>query len=215
MDTTRTDLTLVLDRSGSMQSIRAAMEESLTAMLARQAAAPGRLVVSLVRFDDVIETAFTAVPAEAVPPIRIEPRGCTALLDALGSTIDATGARLSDLPEAERPGCVIVVVVTDGLENASRRFTRADVQQRIRHQRDAYQWQFVFLGANIDAVETAKDFDIADYDALTIQQDLMGIEDAIESLDRGIAAKRHHAVHATVSPPPRTFSEADRAKQIR
>jgi hypothetical protein len=80
------------------------------------------------------------------------PRGTTALLDAIGRTIDELGARLAAMPAADRPGKVIFVIITDGLENASREYTREQVFQRIRHQSDVYGWEFVYLGAKQDAI---------------------------------------------------------------
>lgn len=219
MNHSLTDLTIILDRSGSMQAIREAMEESLMSMLRRQAGEPGKLLVSLVRFDDIIETVFTAIDASNVRPIFIEPRNCTALLDAVGLTIDSTGQRLATLSESDRPGCVIIVVVTDGLENASRRFTVRDVQDRIRHQTEQYKWQFIFLGANIDAIATAGQLGISSGNALDVSFDRFGIECAIDSLGKGVAAKRKHFAdnkHSPIAKPaPAAFDEEDRKRQKR
>lgn len=215
MNTSITDLTIVLDRSGSMQSIRSDMEGALARLLTDQAAAPGTLIVSLVRFDDQIEPVFTALPVSQVRPIRISPRNSTALLDAAGLTIDSTGQRLATLPEQDRPGTVIVVIVTDGMENASTRFGWKDIQTKINHQRDAYNWQFVFLGSNIDAVATASRIGISAGDALTFANDAGGVSDAASSASQGLRDKRAHFASGVMGPPPDAFHLADRQKQRR
>jgi hypothetical protein len=150
-----TDLTLVVDRSGSMQDIRDDAQGGVNALLADQAKLAGEALVTLVQFDDVYEFVHRAVPVAQVPPYELHPRGSTALLDAVGRAIDETGARLAAMPEAERPGLVVFVVMTDGHENASREFTREQVRQMIEHQQTAYQWKFTFLGADQDAYAEA------------------------------------------------------------
>ena len=151
--TTRTALLLVIDRSGSMQGIRDDMVGGLQRMLADQAAQPGIATVDIVVFDTEIELQCSMVDiAEA--RIRLEPRGSTALYDALGSSIEGFASTLDSLPAAARPDIVQVIVVTDGHENSSRRFTAQQVRALVEsHQRER-DWEFVFLGANQDAVLT-------------------------------------------------------------
>jgi len=215
MNNQLTDLTLILDRSGSMESVREALEESLGSLLKKQSQEPGKLLVSLVRFDDVVENVFVAIDVAGVRPIQIHPRNSTALLDAVGSTIDATGKRLAGLTEADRPGCVIVVVITDGMENSSKKFDWAQVQQRIRQQTDQYQWQFIFLGANIDAIATAGLLGINAGDALDVASDDQGTVDAVESLSKGVKRKRDHMLLYASGPTPASFDNSDREQQRR
>lgn len=152
-DPNYTALLLVIDRSGSMTSIRDDMVGGLTTMLAQQAAQPGMLTVDIVIFDEVIElTRSMADPATVV--IELEPRGGTALYDAIGMSVTGFGRALAALPEHARPGTVQVVVVTDGLENSSREYTADAVRALIAAQTETYSWDFVFLGANQDAVLT-------------------------------------------------------------
>lgn len=215
MNTFITDLSIVLDRSGSMQSIRSDMEGALARLLADQATAPGTLFVSLVRFDDQIEPVFTALPAIRVRPIHISPRNSTALLDAAGHTIGSIGQRLATLPEQDRPGAVIIVIVTDGMENASTRFGWNDIQVMIKHQREAYNWQFVFLGSNIDAIATASRIGIFAGDALTFASDTSGVSDAAAAASHGVREKRAHLTSGVMGPPPDAFRLTDRQKQRR
>src|SRR6476661_6760153 len=123
------DLTILLDCSGSMNKIKTDMEESLNAFLAAQAKEPGECTVSLVNFAYRRSTVYTGVPVAEAPKVRLTPLGGTALNDALCETIDEVGQRLAALPEADRPERVLLVVVTDGEENASREYTLANVKQ--------------------------------------------------------------------------------------
>lgn len=148
----RTALLLVIDRSGSMRGIRDDMIGGLRGMLDAQAALPGRATVDIVVFDTEVELQCSMVDiAEA--SIQLEPRGSTALHDALGHSITGFGAALDALPQALRPDVVQVIVVTDGHENASRRYSAARVRELVAEKKAA-DWDFVFLGAGQDAVLT-------------------------------------------------------------
>ncbi len=148
-----TDITFLLDRSGSMQAIEAATVSGFAEFVAEQRRAPGRCLVTLNRFDTDYDRVYTAVPVGDVPPLLLEPRGMTAMLDAIARTIRETGERLAALPEEQRPGQVVVGIMTDGLENASRETTHAQVKTMIQRQEQAYAWSFLYMGANQDAIE--------------------------------------------------------------
>jgi Mg-chelatase subunit ChlD len=121
MNTDYTDATLVLDRSGSMAQIRNDMEGVTKTFVEEQAKLPGKCLLSVLQFDsNAIEWLFQGKPIEQVSHIPPKPRGATPLLDALGKAIRETGQRLAAMDQAERPGRVLLVVITDGLENASR-----------------------------------------------------------------------------------------------
>ncbi len=150
-----TDITLVVDRSGSMQSIRDDAQGGINALLEDQAKQPGDALITLVQFDTDYEFVHTGVPVGQVPPYALVPRGSTALLDAVGRAINETGARLAAMSEDERPGLVAFVVATDGHENSSREFTKAQVREMIEHQQSVYHWQFTFLGADAEAFAEA------------------------------------------------------------
>jgi len=148
-----THIAFLLDRSGSMQSIREDTVGGFEAFIAEQREQPGRCTVSLAQFDNDYDEVYVDVPVRDVPPLQLVPRGSTALVDAIGRLVNGTGARLAALPEDERPGTVIVGIMTDGLENASKEFTRPQIRSMITEQTDAYGWQFMYMGANQDAVE--------------------------------------------------------------
>lgn len=150
-----TDITLVVDRSGSMGSIREDAEGGVNAFIEEQKRADGEAVLTLVQFDTEYEFLHRGVPINEVEPYKLAPRGMTALLDAVGRAINETGGRLAAMPEEQRPGLVIFVIVTDGLENSSSEFTRDQIREMIQHQQEKYNWQFTFLGADQDAFAEA------------------------------------------------------------
>jgi hypothetical protein len=147
----RNDLThvaLVVDRSGSMDSCRQEAQEAVNSFVKKQAEGVGECRVTLVEFDNEYRAVYENVLAGDAPRYVLEPRGMTALLDAMGRTIHSVGQSLSNMVEADRPGLVVVVVMTDGHENASKEYTQAKVAEMVKVQQEQYNWQFVFLGAN-------------------------------------------------------------------
>jgi uncharacterized protein YegL len=156
-----TDITMVIDRSGSMQSIRTDAEGGINSFIEQQKQEPGEANVTLVQFDTDYEFVHSGVPIRQVPAFKLVPRGSTALLDAVGRAINETGARLAATNEAQRPGLVAFVIVTDGEENSSREFTRDQIRTMVEHQQSAYKWQFTFLAANQDAFAAGGSMGIA------------------------------------------------------
>ena len=153
---TRSDLThlyFLLDRSGSMQSIRSDTEGGFAAFIEEQRAAVGECRVTLAQFDDQYEVVFADTPVARVRPLALHPRGSTALLDAMGRLVTEAGASLAALPEDQRPGSVVVAIMTDGMENASREWTHPAVKALVEQQTTAYHWQFLYMGADQDAIE--------------------------------------------------------------
>jgi uncharacterized protein YegL len=150
-----TDITLVVDRSGSMHVCQSDAEGGVNSFIEDQKKAEGEAVLTLVQFDTEYEFVHTATPINDVPPYHLVPRGSTALLDAVGRSISEAGARLDKMPEDQRPGCVVFVIVTDGHENASKEFRRDAVRMMITSQQSEYNWQFTFLGADATAFDEA------------------------------------------------------------
>ena len=164
-----TRIAVILDRSGSMQPLVEATVAGFNEFIRNQAALPGFGSVKLVQFDDQYDVVFDQ-PLPRVPELTAKtfvPRGSTALLDAQGRTIVELGKELAGLPEDQRPGKVIVLTITDGQENASKHYTLRQVGQLIQHQRDVYGWDFVYMGANQDAVATAAAMNIPAGAAIT------------------------------------------------
>lgn len=173
-----TDIRIVLDRSGSMQSICETVIRSVNEFVIEQRKGPGDCVVSLYQFDDVFETVYSECPIRDAPMLNAEiykPRNSTALLDAIGRTITLTGIRLANMYAADRPANVVLVIVTDGKENASVEFTQAQIFSMIKLQRDVYSWKFVFLAANQDAIEAGKTMGISEKHSMTYAHSARGM----------------------------------------
>ena len=161
MRTDLTDITMVIDRSGSMQSIRTDAEGGINSFIEQQKQEPGETLLTLVQFDTEYEFVHSGVPVKQIPAFTLVPRGSTALLDAVGRAINETGARLAAMAESQRPALVVFVIVTDGAENSSREFTRDQIRTMVEHQQSVYKWQFTFLAANQDAFAAGGSMGIA------------------------------------------------------
>lgn len=172
-----TELIFILDRSGSMGGLEADTIGGFNSLLAKQKKEAGEALVSTVLFDNETEVLHDRAPLADVKPMTAEDyyvRGCTALLDAVGGAIHHIGnvhkyARAEDVPEH-----TLVIITTDGMENASRRYDASRVKEMIKRQQEKYGWEFLFLGANIDAVETAGSFGIAPQRAANFHSDHEG-----------------------------------------
>lgn len=185
---TRKDLTeiiVVLDRSGSMDRVREATIEAFNGYVASQSSGEGEILFTLIQFDHEYEAVMTGEPIRGVAPLtsaKYIPRGSTALYDAIGRAIKETGERYSQLLEEERPGCVIFVVQTDGFENSSRVYSSAQINAMISEQCHRYSWQFVFLGANQDAIASAGQVGIAADAALSYDANAACTQAAFKAL---------------------------------
>ena len=188
-----TELVFILDRSGSMQGLEGDTIGGFNAMIEKQKKEPGEAFVSTVLFDDRTEVLHDRVKVGEVRPITEKEyyvRGCTALLDAIGGAIHHIGnihkyARPEDVPEH-----TLFVITTDGIENASRRYSARRVKEMIRRQKEKYGWEFLFLGANIDAVEMAKHFGIGADRAVNYHSDREGTQLNYEVLSEAVSAVR-------------------------
>ena len=187
------DITVVLDRSGSMACLVDEVIGAFNTFVDEQQQVAGQASFSLVQFDDRYEVYLDAVDLAKVGRLdrtTYVPRGMTALYDAVGRAIVATGTRLAALDEAERPDKVVFLIQTDGEENASREFDAATLQAMIRHQQDKYAWEFVFLGANIDAGSVAEEIGIARDKALQYANNADGTRAAFAAVSDNLAGFR-------------------------
>ncbi len=156
-----TEVVFILDRSGSMYGLRADTVGGFNSMVDKQKAEEGEALVSAVLFNDTSEVLYDRVDIRKIEPMtetQYVPGGTTALIDALGDAIHHIGnvhkyAREEDVPEH-----TLFIIMTDGMENASHRYSADDVREKVKRQQEKYGWEFLFLGANIDAVETAKHY---------------------------------------------------------
>ncbi len=174
-------LTLVVDRSGSMTGIKEDMERGIEALIEEQAGGEGTCVVTLAQFDDEYEVVADGVPAAEMAPYRLEPRGGTALLDAIGRTIAMVRLRIENMSPQDRPANVVFAVITDGEENKSREWSRLQVMDAIKA-RTAEGWHFTFLGADQDALEEGLRLGIEPASLLTWEPSDQGTAGAMKSL---------------------------------
>ena len=159
-----TELVMILDRSGSMGGLESDTIGGYNSMLKKQREEEGEVLVSTILFDDRSEVLYDRVPLEKMPQMTEKEyyvRGCTALLDAVGGAIHHIASVHKYAREEDRPEKTIFVITTDGLENASREYSYGRVKKMVEQQKEKYGWEFLFLGANIDAIETAGRFGIS------------------------------------------------------
>lgn len=193
MNTSLTDITLVIDRSGSMGPLRKDTIHGINTFVSDQKKAPGSATITAYKFDHEFETMIVTRNIKDCPELTEEtyqPRGNTALLDAMGRAITLTGARLSRMPESERPGKVVMVIITDGFENFSREYTRPQVFDMIKHQREVYKWEFVYLGANQDAIEEATKVGISAANSMTTAANSVGTQSMYYSISDNLTKLR-------------------------
>jgi uncharacterized protein YegL len=153
-----TELVFILDMSGSMQNLTEDTIGGYNSLLDEQKKQDGDAIVTTILFDDRYIVLHDRVPIKDVKPLtnkEYKPVGMTAMLDAVGKTINSVGQKLADTKEEDRPGTVIVTIITDGMENSSIEYTWNSVQEMIKHQREKYSWIFTFIGANIDVMKVS------------------------------------------------------------
>lgn len=172
-----TEIVFVLDRSGSMSGLEADTIGGFNSLIKKQRKEPGEAVVSTVLFDDTCEVLHDRVPMDKVQAMTEDTyfvRGCTALLDAVGGAIHHIGNIHKYARDEDRPEKTIFIITTDGMENASHRYNLQQVKKMVKRQTDKYGWEFLFLGANIDAIEAAGNIGIRASRAVTYRNDEAG-----------------------------------------
>lgn len=191
-----TELVMIIDRSGSMAGLESDTIGGVNGMIDKQKKEEGEALVSLVLFDDRTEVLYDRTDIDKVEPISDKQyyvRGCTAMLDAVGGAIHHIGnvhkyAREEDVPEK-----TIIVITTDGLENASHHYTYDKVRKMIERQKERYHWEFLFLGANIDAVREARRFGISPSRAVRYEHDSVGTQVNYETISKVVSSARKAA----------------------
>lgn len=171
------ELVFILDRSGSMGGLESDTIGGYNAMLEKQKKEPGEVIITTVLFDDSYELLHDRINIRGIAPITDKEyyvRGSTALLDAIGKSINKIGNVQKHTADDERAEQVMFVITTDGMENSSREFSYEKVHQMIEHQKNKYGWEFIFLGANIDAIATAERFGIKKDRAVNYNADSEG-----------------------------------------
>ena len=188
-----TELVFILDRSGSMGGLESDTIGGYNAMLEKQKKAAGEVVITTVLFDDQYELLHDRINLRGIAPMTDKEyfvRGSTALLDAVGKTINKIGNAQKYTAEAERAEHVMFVITTDGMENASQEFSYEKVRKMIDHQKNEYGWEFIFLGANIDAIATAERFGIGKDRAANYYADSEGTSLNYEVISEAVSCLR-------------------------
>ena len=198
-----TAIAVLMDRSGSMQTIRSDAEGALKSFIEEQAKVEGSCTIRLSEFDTVYNDVYPSVSLPFAPAYSLRPRGGTALYDGIGRLINDFGTELEAIPEPMRPGNVLVVIVTDGQENSSREFNKGMVRAMIQNQSRVYNWNFLFLAANQDAVLTGGNLGIDAGSSLTFGTSTAGVQGSWNAVNNYTTALRSGVNYE--------FTEQDRA----
>lgn len=201
-ESTLTEIAVILDRSGSMQNIVNDAIGGFNSFVAAQRQEEGEARLTLVLFDDQYELPVKSVPLAEVPsltPATYQPRGSTALLDAIGHTLKKMTTSFAARQQEKRPGKIIVAILTDGEENASTRYTQPHVADLISEKR-AQGWEFVFLAANQDAFAAAERLSIPREDAAAFTANQAGTEVVFQQMSLRVAEKRRKPAAPSTRP---------------
>ena len=188
-----TELVFILDRSGSMSGLEKDTIGGFNSMIEKQRKEDGKCFVSTVLFDNQCEVLHDRVELSEIKPMTEDEyyvRGCTALIDAIGGAIHHIGNIHKYARPEDVPAHTIFIITTDGMENASRKYNSDQVKQMIQRQKEKYGWEFLFIGANIDAVETAARYGIDKDRAVNYNADEMGTRIVYESVSRAVQSVR-------------------------
>jgi uncharacterized protein YegL len=209
-----THVAFLLDRSGSMDSIKSDTIGGFNSFINDQKEDDTKCTFTMVQFDNEYEVLHDFKDIQKVKNLTkntYKPRGSTALLDALGNLIVTTGEKLLDMDENDRPEKVLFIILTDGLENASKEYTTSQIMEMIKHQEEKYNWKFVYLGANQDAIKEASKFGIDSINTLTFAYNEKGIKSSYATLSNVVIKTRD--VSASAYTCMDTIEDEDREAQ--
>ena len=193
MNQNLTEVVFILDRSGSMSHLVGDTIGGFNAFVEQQKKEDGEARLTTVLFDDQYEILHDGINIHDVPVLtekEYSARGMTAMLDAIGKTINDVGNRLSKTAEADRPGKVIFVITTDGQENASKEFNQKQIKEMIERQQNVYSWKFLFLGANIDSFSEAADIGISSPSVASYTASDVRVQSLYASVSKGVSSLR-------------------------
>lgn len=188
-----TELVFILDRSGSMSGLESDTIGGFNAMIQKQKKEDGEAYVSTILFDNVSEVLHDRIKLKDIPKMTGKDytvRGCTALIDAIGGAIHHIGNIHKYARPEDVPAHTMFIITTDGMENASVRYSSDEVKKMIERQKEEYGWEFLFIGANIDAVETAAQFGIGRDRAVNYRADSQGTQVLYDTISAPISAMR-------------------------
>jgi len=189
-DPTYVHYIFVIDRSGSMQSIRDDTQGGIVSFIDKQLEGVdgNKRTVSFYQFDTQFERVHDFDLLSEARSYKFVPRGQTALLDAVGNAVTEVGEKLKDMPEDRRPGYVMALIVTDGLENASKEYKKSQIKEMIEHQQNKYGWRFTYLGANQDAFAEASSIGIVAQSTISFAATSRGVRNTYDVLAASVSA---------------------------
>lgn len=188
-----TSINVIIDRSGSMSGLATDTIGGFNTFLAEQKVVPGEAIFTLCTFNDDYSLIHDGAKLSSIPDLNstsYKPSGGTALLDAMGTTIDSVGKKLASMKEEDRPSKVIFLIMTDGQENSSKRFTPSQIKAMVQHQKDVYNWEFVFMGANIDAITEGEALGISVQNTFNYIADSVGTKNLYKSVSENMSRYR-------------------------
>ena len=188
-----TEIVFILDRSGSMAGLESDTIGGYNSMLKKQKKEEGEAIFSTVLFDDRTEVLHDRVPVKKVEDLTEDDyyvRGCTALLDAVGGAIEHIGKVQKEMPEDERPEKTLFIITTDGMENASHYYDYAKVKKLVEKKKKKHGWEFIFMGANIDAVKVAGQFGVSKKRAVRYECDGAGTQINFDVMSKIVSCAR-------------------------
>lgn len=185
-----THISVLLDRSGSMASIKDSVTEEFNKLLREQKEVKGKATFTFAQFDDKYDIVERNIDLKDAKNLDLVPRGMTALLDGIGKLVAQTGEDLAAMPESERPENVVFIVITDGGENSSQEYTREKIFEMIKHQEDTYNWTFVYLGANQDAIAVGGSFGFSSGSTMTYNASAGGVSSAYCAVSSNLRSMR-------------------------
>lgn len=191
-----TEVVFILDRSGSMSGLEADTIGGYNSMLSKQKQEEGEAIISTVLFDDQTEILHDRKNLDQVDKITDKDyyvRGCTALLDAVGGAIHHIGRVQKEMPEDDRPEKTLFIITTDGMENASKQYSYEKVKKMVEKKKKKHHWEFIFLGANIDAIDVASRFGVAANRAVRYECDSVGTALNFDVMSKMVSCARASA----------------------
>lgn len=197
MNNNLTEMVFILDMSGSMVNLTSDTIGGYNSLINEQRKQPGEANITTVLFDHRYNLLHDRVSIKDVPELTTReymPSGMTAMLDAVGMTITSIGQKLNNTPEEERPGSVVVTIITDGMENSSKEYTWKQVQSMIKEQREKYNWTFTFIGANIDTKKVSEDLGIDARLSKSYTASKMGTDSVYKTMSKVMSYNRDAAM---------------------
>lgn len=205
-----THLVFLLDRSGSMQSIKSDVIGGFEAFVAEQRVAEGECTVTLAQFDNRYEVVYHNIPLAEVPPLALDPRGMTALHDSMGRLITGTMAEIEVLADHDKPGSVVVAIMTDGLENASTEWSGPAIKSLVEQQ-TSRGWEFLYMGADQNAVEVGRGLGVRTEQAITYARGKS--REAMAAMSGNVRGYRSAKLGNPAAAMP-AFTDAQRAELV-